>query len=211
MNTRTKTAGFFAAVAAGALIVAGCSDSDDGAGHSMDSMGSMSMTTSAPPAESSSDRNAADVMWTQMMIPHHQQAVEMAALAQGRTENAELLELASRIQAAQDPEIELMTSWLTAWGEPTMTNEGMDHSSMGDMGDMSGMMSADDMATLENAIGAEFDRAWLEMMIAHHQGAIDSSRAIQANGTNEQVDELAGKIVAGQQAEIEQMKAMLGQ
>ncbi|MGW4478167.1 DUF305 domain-containing protein [Rhodococcus triatomae] len=208
MNTHTRTAGFLAALTAGALIVAGCSDSDDNAGHSMDSTGSMSMTTSAPAADASSDHNSADVMWTQMMIPHHQQAVEMAALAQGRTDNAELLELASQIQAAQDPEIEQMTGWLSAWGEPTMMNEGMDHSSMGDMG---GMMSADDMAALENATGTEFDRAWLEMMIAHHQGAIDSSRQIQADGSSEQVEELAGKIVAGQQAEIEQMRAMLGQ
>jgi uncharacterized protein (DUF305 family) len=213
MNTRTRTAVFVAAVAAGALIVAGCSN-DDNQGHSMDSMGSMSMTMSAQPSENSSDRNAADVMWTQMMIPHHQQAVEMAALAQGRTDNAELLELASQIQAAQDPEIEQMTSWLTAWGEPTMMNEGMDHSSMGtmgQMGDMGGMMTAEDMARLENSTGAEFDRAWLEMMIAHHQGAIDSSQQIQANGRSEQVDELAGKIISGQQAEIEQMKSMLGQ
>ncbi|CRK49865.1 conserved exported hypothetical protein [Rhodococcus sp. RD6.2] len=216
MNTRTRTAVFVAAVAAGALIVAGCSN-DDNQGHSMDSMdsmGSMSMTMSAQPSENSSDRNAADVMWTQMMIPHHQQAVEMAALAQGRTDNAELLELASQIQAAQDPEIEQMTGWLTAWGEPTMMNEGMDHSSMGtmgQMGDMGGMMTAEDMARLENSTGAEFDRAWLEMMIAHHQGAIDSSQQIQANGRSEQVDELAGKIISGQQAEIEQMKSMLGQ
>ena len=213
MNTRTRTAGFVAAVAAGALIVAGCSN-DDNEGHSMDSMGSMSMTMPAQPSEDSSDRNAADVMWTQMMIPHHQQAVEMAALAQGRTDNAELLELASQIQAAQDPEIEQMTGWLTAWGEPTMMNEGMDHSSMGtmgQMGDMGGMMTAEDMARLEDSTGAEFDRAWLEMMIAHHQGAVDSSSVILTEGQSEQVQELAKKIIAGQQTEITQMKAMLGQ
>ncbi|GAA4477551.1 DUF305 domain-containing protein [Rhodococcus olei] len=222
MNTRT-TVGLVAALATSAVLVAGCSGTDD-SGHSMGSMGSMSMTMSAPAGEAASDHNMADVMWTQMMIPHHQQAVEMAALAEGRTGNTQLLALAAQIKAAQNPEIELMTGWLTAWGQPTMA-AGMDHSMHGSGGtsgmmpggsmpggSMSdGMMSAEQMTRLQNATGAEFDRAWLEMMIAHHQGAIDSSTQIQANGQSDQVHELAGKIIAGQQAEIDRMRAMLGQ
>ncbi|TQF65571.1 DUF305 domain-containing protein [Rhodococcus spelaei] len=206
MNTRTKTAGLIAAAAAAAALVAGCSTDDSGTGHSMDSM-SMPMSASAPAASAS--HNAADTAWVQMMIPHHQQAVQMAALADGRTQNAQLLALAGQIKAAQDPEIEQMSGWLTEWGVPPMA-AGMDHSSHGMSGDMGGMMSADQMSQLEKATGADFDRAWLEMMIEHHQGAIDSSKQIQADGQSEQVRELAGKIIAGQQAEIEQMNAMLG-
>ncbi|MFE3290354.1 DUF305 domain-containing protein [Rhodococcus sp. NPDC059234] len=206
MNTRTKTAGLIAAAAAAAALVAGCSNDDAGSGHSMNSM-PMSTGMSAP--ASAASHNAADIAWVQMMIPHHQQAVEMAALAEGRTQNAQLLALASQIKAAQDPEIEQMSGWLAEWGMPTMP-AGMDHSAHGMSGDMGGMMSAEQMSQLENATGAEFDRAWLEMMIAHHQGAIDSSKQIQTDGQSEQVRELAGKIIAGQQAEIEQMNAMLG-
>lgn len=194
MNTRNAVAA--AALAAG-LVLTGCSTDS----------GSSTPATSTPSAEQTvSDHNAADVMWTQMMIPHHQQAVEMAALAEGRTDNAELLALAAQIQAAQDPEIEQMTGWLAEWGMPTMPG-GMDHSMHGDTG---GMMSAEQMTALENSTGTEFDTAWLDMMIAHHQGAIDSSTQIQADGQSTQVRDLAGKIIAGQQAEIEQMNAMLG-
>ncbi|MGW0172440.1 DUF305 domain-containing protein [Rhodococcus sp. NPDC003322] len=220
MNTRTTAVGFVAALATAAVLVAGCTNDNDTDGHSMGSMGSM--MSSAPMAgESSSDHNTADVMWTQMMIPHHQQAVEMAALAEGRTENAQLLALAAQIEAAQAPEIEQMTDWLTGWGVPTMmgtdTDDSMPGTTGGMMSDgmmhggMGGMMTAEQMSRLENSTGAEFDRAWLEMMIAHHQGAIDSSAQIRADGQSEQVRDLAGKIIAGQQTEIDQMKSMLGQ
>ncbi|SEL87401.1 DUF305 domain-containing protein [Rhodococcus maanshanensis] len=209
MNTRTKTAGLIAAAAAAVALIAGCSDDDSGSGHSMDSMGGASMTSSSAQSASPEAHNNADVMWVQMMIPHHQQAVEMAELAEGRTQNAELLALAGQIKAAQDPEIAQMTGWLTEWGVPTMAAD-MSHADMGH-GDGGGMMTADQMTQLEQASGAEFDRAWLEMMIAHHQGAVDSSTTIVQDGQSEQVEELAQKIIAGQEAEITQMKSMLGQ
>ncbi|MFD4180023.1 DUF305 domain-containing protein [Rhodococcus sp. NPDC058514] len=208
MNTRTKTASLVAAAAA-AVLIAGCSNDDSEPGHSMDSMGGTSMTSSSAPSESAATHNDADVAWVQMMIPHHQQAVEMAALAEGRTDNADLLALAGQIKAAQDPEIAQMTGWLTEWGVPTMAAD-MSHADMGH-GDGDGMMTAEQMTQLEQASGADFDRAWLEMMIAHHQGAVDSSSAILSDGQSEQVQELAQKIIAGQEAEIDQMKSMLGQ
>ncbi|MFF0815462.1 DUF305 domain-containing protein [Rhodococcus sp. NPDC003318] len=208
MNTRSMTV--VAAVAIAGAVLVGCSN-DDNDGHSTGPMGpmtSMPMATPAPSGETSSDHNAADVMWTQMMIPHHRQAVEMAALAEGRTDNPQLLSLAARIEAAQNPEIEQMTGWLAAWGVPAMPG-GTDHSMPGGMTVHDGMMSSEQMTALENSSGTEFDHAWLEMMIAHHQGAVDSSRQIQAEGVDEQVRALAGQIIAAQQAEIEQMRAML--
>lgn len=208
MNTRTSRTAFAATLAAAALVVAGCSSESTPTAPT-------AVTTQAQASASASDHNAADVAWTQAMIPHHRQAVEMADLVEGRTENPDLLALAAAITAAQGPEIAQMTGWLTEWGAPTAIPDAdadaghgeMDH---GDTGH-GGMMSAEQMAQLENATGPEFDRAWLEMMIAHHRGAVDSSEQIEAEGRSPQVRTLAEQIAAGQQAEIEQMTSMLGQ
>jgi uncharacterized protein (DUF305 family) len=111
-----------------------------------------------------------------MMIPHHEQAIEMAELASSRASNADVKALAAQIQAAQQPEINEMRGWLTSRGVPTMPND-MGHNMPG------GMMSSDDMARLEGLLGAEFDREFLTSMTAHHQGAIDMAEAEQANGS----------------------------
>ena len=103
------------------------------------------------------------------MIAHHEQAIEMAeiALDPNTGASAEVVDLATRIQAAQDPEVELMTGWLTAAGESVT----MDTSDGHDMSSMDGMMTADQMDAMAAMTGAEFDQMWLEMMIAHHEGA----------------------------------------
>lgn len=170
-------------------------------------------TTAATAAQA--DFNDADVMFAQNMIPHHQQAVEMATIAldPARQASAEVKDLATRIQGAQDPEIELLTGWLAAWGQPVDGStgsdgmEGMDHS---DMTGMAGMMSQADMDSLDAATGAEFDKLWMTMMIAHHEGAIEMSKTEQSNGQNVPAKELAGKIITAQQGEIAEMKTLLG-
>ncbi len=151
--------------------------------------------------------NDADVEFAQGMIAHHEQAVEMAeiALDPARGAGPEVLDLATRIQAAQEPEIELMTAWLTAAGKPTT----MDMSAGHDMSSMEGMMSAEQMDALAAATGAEFDQMWLEMMIAHHEGAISQSETVKANGSNADVLALADQIITAQQAEIAEMQALL--
>ena len=105
------------------------------------------------------------------MIAHHEQAIEMAEIAQdpARQAGAEVVALAGRIEAAQDPEIELMTGWLEAWGQPVQ----MDTSDGHDMSEMTGMMSAEDMDALATKTGTEFDDMWLTMMVEHHEGAIE--------------------------------------
>ncbi|HWL41530.1 MAG TPA: DUF305 domain-containing protein [Ilumatobacter sp.] len=152
--------------------------------------------------------NDADVEFAQGMIPHHEQAVEMADIALDPTVGAgvEVTDLATRIQGAQDPEIELMTEWLTGWGQPVQ----MDMSGGHNMEDMDGMMSAEEMDMLGAATGAEFDRMWMEMMIAHHEGAISMAEAVQAEGTNPDVIALAATIITAQQAEIDEMRTLLG-
>lgn len=181
---------------AGAVVLTGCSG-----GSSMD----MGNTDSGSSASESTDFNETDVAFSQGMIVHHQGALEMATLAEGRAEDPRVLDLAGRIEAAQDPEIETMTGWLEDWGQPTSAEDsgGMD---MGGM-DMGGMEV--DISGLEAASGAEFDRMWLEMMTEHHKGAVDMSETEIADGQNADAIALAEQIVESQSAEIEEMETLL--
>ncbi|MFA3899729.1 DUF305 domain-containing protein [Rhodococcus sp. 5A-K4] len=213
---RTKVIASIAAAAASAFLVVGCSDNAADSsmdGHAMGSMSSAPMSSAQ--ASASAEFNDADVMFAQMMYPHHAQAVEMADMANGRTDNPEVLSLASAIAGAQQPEMDQMTAWLTEWGQPMPD---MDRGDMGDMGDMggmdhssgSGMMTAQDMDALMAASGPEFDRQWLTMMIAHHTGAIEMANTEIADGSNPDALEMARAIVATQQQEIETMQRLLG-
>jgi uncharacterized protein (DUF305 family) len=143
--------------------------------------------------------NPADIMFAQMMIPHHQQAVDMSELAIEKTADPDVRTLAEQIRDAQAPEIELMESWLDDAGV------GM---SMGERMGMGGMLSKDEMTALENAIGAEFDRLYLEGMIEHHEGAIQMAQLI-LDSENPDVKALGEAVVESQTAEIEQMNQML--
>ena len=207
---RTKVVASIAAAAASAFLVVGCSDNSSESSMDGHSMGSMSSTpASSAPASSTAQFNDADVMFAQMMYPHHAQAVEMADLADGRTDNPEVLSLASAIAAAQQPEMDQMTAWLTEWGQP------MPDMDMGDMGGMdhssgSGMMTAQDMDALMAASGPEFDRQWLTMMIAHHTGAIEMANTEITDGSNPDALEMARTIVDTQQQEIDTMQRLLG-
>lgn len=157
--------------------------------------------------------NDADVTFAQDMIPHHRQATEMARLAAGRTETPRVLELAKKITAAQQPEIDSMSGWLKSWDKkvPSDTTgtggmEGMDHESTSDM---PGMMSAEEMASLEAASGAEFDMQFLTMMMAHHHGAIEMAQTEETDGQYDHAVALAKKIQKDQAAEIATMENLL--
>jgi uncharacterized protein (DUF305 family) len=162
--------------------------------------------------EASSQFNDADVAFATDMIPHHQQAVQMAELAADQAGSEEVRQLAEEIEAAQGPEIETMTGWLDDWGQEAPSGS-MGHGDMGHgdaSGGMPGMMTADEMNMLEDAEGAEFDRMFLEMMVRHHEGAIDMARTEQANGDNPEAIALAQQIETDQEAEIAKMKTLLG-
>lgn len=158
---------------------------------------------------SSSGFNEADVTFAQSMIPHHQQAVQMANMAKTHASAPEVKALAVRIAAAQSPEINTMSGWLKGCGKevPSGSMSGMDHG-MGP-GAMPGMMNDAEMKKLDAASGAEFDRMWLTMMIAHHTGAIEMAKTEQSKGQNADATALAKKIQAAQTAEIAKMKALL--
>jgi uncharacterized protein (DUF305 family) len=213
-KTRSRRTGFalIGIAASATLLFAGCS-SDNG-DHDMGSMSHQSSAATATPSASSSEQaaafNDADVMFAQMMYPHHAQAVEMAQLAKGRTSTPEVIRLADAIESAQGPEMEQLAKWLKQWGQPDPSADG---GGQGDMhhGDdtMSGMMSGQEMNDLAAKSGTEFDQAWLAMMIEHHAGAIEMANAEIADGANQAAKQLATTIAATQQQEIDTMRSLL--
>ena len=142
----------------------------------------------------------ADVMFMQMMIPHHQQAVDMGTLAETRAVNAEVKDLAMQIKDEQRPEIVQMQGLLQDAG----ASETMGHHMT-----MDGMLSDSEYSALEKANGAEFDRLYLEGMIAHHEGAIQMAKNAIAGNKNSIVKDLCDRIISSQQDQITYMKDLL--
>lgn len=166
---------------------------------------------SVPPGTSSAKFNEADVTFATDMIPHHQQAVEMAEMAADRAQSQEVRQLAEDIADAQGPEIQTMTQWLQDWGQQ-LPSGAMDHSAMGhgSSQEMPGMMDETEMSALAATDGATFDEMFLLMMIDHHRGAIEMARTEQANGQNPDAVALAERIQSDQKAEITTMEQLLG-
>ncbi|WP_260428719.1 DUF305 domain-containing protein [Micromonospora globispora] len=209
IRTIARRAALAGVTTVAALTLAACGGADhstSGSGHGMPGMGG----TGAPSAGASASFGQADVMFAQMMIPHHQQAVQMAELAETRAADPEVKKLAGQIKAAQAPEIATMTGWLTGWGMPAPSASaghgtsmpGMDHG-------MPGMMSDADLAKLAATSGTDFDRQFLTMMIAHHEGAITMAKDEVAKGVNADANALAQQIITAQQGEIDTMKKIL--
>jgi uncharacterized protein (DUF305 family) len=184
----------------GSLLLTAC-----GSGSDADS--SASPEASASPGATATF-NDADVLFAQGMIPHHQQALDLAAVALDPKFEAgeEVRTLATAIQGGQQPEIERMTTWLQGWGQP-MEMPGMDDADH--MATMNGMMTDEQMTSLQGMSGPDFDTAWLTMMIAHHEGAIAQAESAKAAATNPDVTALADQIIAAQQGEITEMQALL--
>ena len=146
-------------------------------------------------SQSNSGYSSQDIMFAEMMIPHHQQAIEMSDLALKNSTNPEVLALAQEIKDAQAPEIEQMKSW----GASSMAH-------MGHM--MDGMLSDEEISELAAAKGSDFDRLFLEGMIKHHEGAIDMAEMV-IDSKNAEVAALANAIIETQRAEITTMKELL--
>jgi uncharacterized protein (DUF305 family) len=137
------------------------------------------------------------------MIPHHAQAIQMARVVLKRTRNAEIRALATQIEAAQSPEITLLTGWLTAWGAP------VPDASVHDGMEMDGMMSESDMKKLETTRQSKVDALFLAQMTEHHQGAITMAEEELTSGSNPQARALAQSIQKSQTAEVAEMKTLL--
>ena len=221
MNIRSRV-GAFAAAAVLTLTAAACGTDPTTAGAPGTTQMSMPMDTSSTTGSAAggssavdTTHNDADVMFAQQMIVHHQGAIAMADLAPDRAQSAEVKALAEKIKAAQAPEIQQMTGWLQAWGVATTAASsggmgGMDHGPNDGSGSaMPGMMTDEQMQQLTAATGAAFDKMFLEMMIAHHEGAIEMSKTEKGSGQNTDALALADAITSSQTAEISEMKALL--
>ena len=162
-------------------------------------------------AEESAQHSEADVMFAQMMIPHHEQAIEMSDIILSKDDvPADVTSLAEEIKAAQGPEIAQLTDWLEQWGEPTQP-EGMDMDMGGDhdMAQMEGMLSDEELQQLSDAPGPEAAELFLNQMIAHHEGAVAMAEDQVENGTYPPAVDLAQTIIDTQQQEIDTMRQML--
>ncbi len=178
-------------------------------------------TADASTEVSATEHNEADVQFATEMVQHHAQALSMVDLTLGRDLDPEVAALAEEIRAAQAPEIETMTDWLVGWDEEVPATS-RDHAHAGhggeegaeiedaEMAGMPGMVSADQLAALEDASAAEFEQRWLELMVAHHEGAISMAEAEQEQGRYAPAVGLAGEVVTSQTAEIETMQELLG-
>lgn len=156
-----------------------------------------------------------DVRFMQHMIVHHAQALVMAALVPERTRSETMLLLAERIEVSQRDEIALMQQWLRDRGEhaPEVGADGTVHGAEHGEALMPGMLTAEELARLEQAQGEEFERLFLELMIRHHEGAlvmVSELFAAPGAGQDPEVFRLAMDVDADQRAEIRRMQAMLG-
>lgn len=145
-----------------------------------------------------------EVAFVQDMVPHHVQAMRMAELVPDRASDERVTSIAGRIAASQGPEIDTMQAWLSANGLPPADDQGDHTAHQG----MPGMATDAQMLQLVSAEGEEFDRLFLELMTAHHEGAI--AMAENASGaTNPVVADMVDDVVAGQSVEIQRMQEIL--
>lgn len=185
-----------------ALLLAACGGSDDGDMPGMDNSADPTVTSTmsagmdmATTPDASVDP---DLAFIDSMIPHHEGAVVMAEMALEQAEHQELKDLAQEIIDAQESEITQMREWRSEWfgdapetgGMPGM--EGM------------GMMSDADMEMMESS--DMFDQMFIDMMIEHHQSAIDMAQDIQTTTERPEIQQLAEDIISSQQVEIDQME-----
>jgi uncharacterized protein (DUF305 family) len=162
----------------------------------------MPMMSSAAPS-ASIDSRAADIMFAQVMIPHHQQAIEMSDMALSQASSNDIKDLADQMKSEQAPEIAVMRGWLANWGAPETPVDDLSNHSTG-----TGMMTADDMSALSALNGPDFDRLWLQMMISHHQGAIKMAKDVLATTNDPEVKALAQSIIDAQTKEIASIEVL---
>jgi len=171
-------------------------NSDSGS-HMMGDSSAKGMNNS----QSASDLEMNESMFAEMMIPHHQQAVDMSDLALEKSTNPKILDLAQRIKSAQSSEIIQMQSWLGGEEANSMMTDHSGHS-------MGGMLTKEEFSKLESSSGVTFDTLFLEGMIVHHEGAIDMAQMIK-DTTTQEVNTFGLNVVEVQSAEIREMKEIL--
>lgn len=197
-------------VAAAALLaLSACTnDGDDTAAEATTPVSSSAVeSTTTATSSAAAEHSEADVMFAQMMMPHHQQAIEMSDIILAKDGiPADVTQLAQDIKNAQGPEIQQLTEWLDQWGEPT---EPQGSTGGHNMAEMDGMLSDDELQQLSDADGTDAARLFLEQMIAHHEGAITMAEDEVENGSFQPAVDLAQTIIDTQQQEIDTMRDLL--
>jgi uncharacterized protein (DUF305 family) len=207
-STRTRPRIAAPAVAL-TILLAACGQGDPAAGPGGEAV--QTEATEEQPPEGAADEQAAgapdeaDIEFVQGMVPHHEGAIEMSELVEGRTDRQELIDLADEIIAVQDAEISMLRGMLDRMGADEMAMDEMGDMDHGDMG----MMDDAAMEELRELEAEQFDRRFLEAMIVHHEGAIDMAERVLAAGQDTEVAGLAEAVIAAQEAEIEQMRTWL--
>ena len=169
-------------------------------GLALSACGGSPGSVSASSAVASTVHNSDDVMFAQHMIPHHQQAIDMAAMVPSHTANPALRVVAIHISTDQRAEISILTDMLNEWGAPTAGPGPMS---------MEGMVDDATMHRLPSLSGAEFDTVWITAMIGHHQGAVTMAQAELAHGRNPAAKKMARLIINAQQREISYMTDLI--
>src|SRR5918993_982582 len=171
-------------------------------------LGGCSEPAEDPAASTTQAFNDADVKFAQTMVPHHEQAVEMAdAVLAKSAVDPEVTAVAQRIKDTQGPQLTTMTDLLAAWNQPLIP----DHSAEADEHhwDAEGMLTPEEMQELAAADGPAAQELFLEGMIEHHEGAVAMVQDEIDNGENPEAQRLAQAIKDGQTAEIETMRGLL--
>ncbi len=166
--------------------------------------------TGSPGPVNRAQPNDADVEYMTMMIPHHRQAKVMTGLVPGKTANEQLKAIAGRISVAQDGEVAMMKTWLSDRGKPVPGEGHAGHGGGHDHALMPGMATEAQLADLRAASGPAFEKLFLDLMIAHHQGALTMAETQLGKGVEIKAQEMAQEVITGQSAEIERMKTMRG-
>jgi uncharacterized protein (DUF305 family) len=196
MSASKSKLGFVGLVLVGSLTLSGCSIPVPDIGLSDIQSGVEDLQNLA---QGATEFSADDLMYAQMMIPHHEQAVEMAELAPTRTSNVEVLAIAKKIKSAQAPEIAVMAAWLGSKAAELHAGHDMP---------MNGMLTGAQFEKLKSAVDAKFDELFVKYMIAHHEGAIEMTQGI-LESENIIVKKFGEKVVKDQTAEIAELKKIL--
>lgn len=181
LSVRTR---LFAAITVGLLALAGCAESR---------------------APESASFNEADLKFVEQMIPHHQQAVQIADLAETRAENEDIRSLAMDISFIQAIEVEELQGWLLDWGISHGTDDHADH------GAMAGMLTDEELQSLDAASGTDFDLLFAQLMAKHHEGAIEAAQTVLNDGKSADVKVFAESVIETQSAELEELQSIIAQ
>lgn len=193
-------------------VLAGCTSQSDDQAPIIAPQGPGEQARTLSPDDVGTDRwvapSEADLRYVARMIVHHRQALDMTALAPDRAQDETVRGLASRIHDTQGPEIAAMEQWQRQYAENAPAHG---HSAeLPDVGheSMPGMATEEQVAALAAARGADFDRLFLQLMIAHHEGAVRMAVEVLSTGRDVRVEEMANDVAASQTDEIDRMKAI---